>query len=98
MLVPCYQHVPKCLAAPSVQIPWHNTLHSYEALLTADELENVQQADSVASRRERLLARVLTRTTLSVALGGAVPPKVREDVALGHVTCCPVRRACQHVT
>lgn len=54
-------------------MPWQQLTAQYEALLPSSELQRVNEATSQDLRRERLLARVLARTSLACSLGDAAP-------------------------
>lgn len=53
------------LKAGGVQVMDEGLLRSYEALLTPEEHAHMIEGSTPAIRKERLLARVLVRTTLS---------------------------------
>lgn len=63
----------QCLA---VQVTCPSLLAEYEQLLAPEEHAHVMAAGSAALRKERLLARVLVRTTLS-RWAFLLPPRMR---------------------
>jgi hypothetical protein len=62
---------PLTAGLPPSQVPWATATSTYAALLPPEELLVVKQAGSPELTQQRLLARVLMRTSLAAALGGS---------------------------